>query len=162
VPLLDAERAVRYVRTHAAEWGIDPERIGVAGQSAGANLVLNLASRFDAGDAKAGDLIERASSRPDFMVVLTSWNFGKPVSTFTFPADTPPVFLRHAKNDAGFTIAEQVVARLQEQRVPLDYLFLETGGHGAFELSPENPGAGWPDDLVAWLRQRGLFGRAQP
>jgi hypothetical protein len=162
VPLLDAERAVRYVRTHAAEWGIDPNRIGVAGQSAGANLVLNLASRFDAGDARAVDLVERASSRPDFMVVLTSWNFGKTVSTFTFPADTPPVFLRHAKNDSGFAIAEQVVGQLKDRAIPLDYLFLETGGHGAFELSPENPGAGWPDDLVVWLRQRGLFGRAQP
>ena len=160
VPLLDAERAIRYVRNHAAEWGLDPDRIGVAGQSAGANLVLNLAGHFDAGDSEAADPVERTGSRPDFMIVLTSWNFGKTTSTFTFPADTPPVFLRHAKNDSGFPIAEQIVTQLQALGVPLDYQFLDKGGHGAFELSPENPGSGWPDDFVAWLRQLGLFGVA--
>ena len=57
--LLDAQRAVRLVRHRSAEWGIDPRKVGVAGYSAGANLAMNLAANFDAGDAQATDPVER-------------------------------------------------------------------------------------------------------
>ena len=157
MPLLDAERAVRYVREHAVEWGIDPERVGVAGQSAGANLVLTLAGNYDAGDAASVDPVERWSSRPDFMIVLTSWHYGENVSPFTFPSDLPPVFLRHARNDSSFKLAEHIVAQLQEAKAPLDYRFVDKGGHGAFELFPGNPHADWPDDFVSWLNAQGMF-----
>ena len=158
VPLLDAERAVRYVREHAEEWGLDPKRIGVAGQSAGANLVLTLAENYDAGDPASADPVERRSSRPDFMIVLTSWHYGQNASPFVFPAGLPPVFLRHARNDSSFKLAEEIVSQLQTAGASLDYRFVDSGGHGAFELFPGNPHAGWTDDFVSWLNASGRFG----
>ncbi|HET6325642.1 MAG TPA: alpha/beta hydrolase [Planctomycetaceae bacterium] len=73
--LLDAKRAVRLVRDHAQEWHLDPHKIGIAGYSAGANLAINLAANFDAGDKQSTDRVERQSSRPDFAVGLSTWHW---------------------------------------------------------------------------------------
>lgn len=162
VPLLDAERAVRWVRFHARELGIDPQRIGVAGISAGANLTLNLISRFTLGKPLSDDPVEELSSRPDFAVVLTSWNHGSLKSPFSFSTTTPPVFLRHARNDSGFPLAEEIVAQLQNVRVPLNFLFLENGGHGAFDQGPDSVGKDWTNDFVPWLKEQGLYSGPTP
>ena len=150
-PLLDAARAVRLIRFHAVEWGLDPERIGIAGISAGAHLSLNLATHATSGNPASQDPIERLSSRPAFVAVFSSWNHGKLESPFTFTARTPPVFLRHARDDAGFPLAEKIIAQLQSASVPLNYRYLDKGGHGAFDFAPGTPGQAWPDDLVLWL-----------
>lgn len=157
VPLLDAARAVRWVRFQSRELGIDANRIGIAGISAGANLTLALASRFSAGDPQSTDPIERVSSRPDFAVVLTSWHHGETRSPFVFPANTPPIFLRHARNDSGFALAEEVVAQLRDASIPLDSKFLDTGGHGAFDQGPDSVGSNWPDEFIPWLEKQGLY-----
>ena len=157
VPLLDAQRAVRWVRLHAKEWGVDPNRIGVVGISAGANLALNLASRFTSGNSQGGDWVERQSSRPDFVAVFSSWNFGRTDSPFQFRSDTPPVFLRHAKDERCFPLAERIVVQLHDAGVPAEVLFLERGGHGAFDQSPDALGADWPKDLMAWLQRKNLL-----
>lgn len=70
VPLLDAQRAIRTVRAKAAMWGIDPQRIGIIGFSAGGHLASTAATHFDAGNTAATDPIERASCRPDFAVLV--------------------------------------------------------------------------------------------
>ena len=150
VPLLDAARAVRWVRSHAAEWGIDPHRIGVAGISAGAHLALSLATNWADGDPHATDPVERVSSRPDFVAAFSTWNFGITDSPFIFGSDVPPIFLRHARDDPAFALAEKVVEQLQAAKVPHHARFLDRGGHGAFDLAPGNPGADWPDDFLAW------------
>jgi acetyl esterase/lipase len=67
--LEDASRAVRFVRSKAAEWKIDKERVGVIGSSAGGHLASTIATHFDAGKADATDPIERESSRPDFAIL---------------------------------------------------------------------------------------------
>jgi acetyl esterase/lipase len=157
VPLIDAQRAVRYVRAHAAEWGIDPDRIGVAGQSAGANMVLNLAGNYSEGDPDATDPVERESSRPGFMAVFASWNFGPEESSFVFKPDLPPFFVRHAKDDKGFQLILNVVRQMDEIGIEKDVLFLEKGGHGAFELDPGNSGHTWPDDFIKWLHKQDLY-----
>src|SRR5262245_17639157 len=69
VPMMDGQRAVRTVRARAAEWGIDPARIGVLGFSAGGHLASTLATHFDTGDEKATDPINRVGSRPDFSIL---------------------------------------------------------------------------------------------
>jgi acetyl esterase/lipase len=69
IPLLDAERAIRYVRSHAGEDAIDPDRIGIMGFSAGGHLASTAGTHFDTGNPDATDPIEQASSRPDFMVL---------------------------------------------------------------------------------------------
>lgn len=157
VPLYDAQRAVRWVRAHALQFGVNPDRIGVAGISAGANLALHLASRWTSGDSSASDPIERVSSRPDFVAVFSVWNFGSVDSPFVFNADTPPVFLRHARDDKGFALGERVARQLEEADVPVDALFLDEGGHGAFDFAPGSRGADWPNDFLAWLQKLGLW-----
>lgn len=156
-PLLDAERAVRWVRAHAQELGVNPDHIGVAGISAGANLALHLACRWTPCEAGAFDPIARVSSRPDFVAVFSVWNFGSVDSPFVFKADTPPVFLRHARDDKGFALGERVARQLKEADVPVDALFLDEGGHGAFDFAPGSRGADWPNDFLAWLQKLGLW-----
>lgn len=69
VPMLDGQRAIRTARAHADEWNIDPTRIGVMGFSAGGHLASTLATHFDRGQADAADAVDRASSRPDFLIL---------------------------------------------------------------------------------------------
>lgn len=162
VPLLDAQRAVRWVRYHAAEYNVDPDRIGVAGTSAGANLVLSLLSWGQPGDPKAEDPVDRMDSRPDYAVVLTSWHQGSTESPFEFPPGTPPVLLRHAKDDKSFPLAQKVVEQLQAGGVPVSYSYLEKGGHGAFNQRPDSVGRNWTNDFIPWLRQLGLYQQKIP
>ena len=130
-PLLDAQRAIRLVRAHAADYRISPGRIGIWGFSAGGHLASTAGTHFDAGDAHAADPIDRASSRPDFMILAY------PVISFTTPythagsmhnllgdnpdpnlvpslsnetqvtAQTPPTFLFHTNEDNGVPRREQ-------------------------------------------------------
>lgn len=124
----DGERAVRFVRTHAAELGVDPDRIGLMGFSAGGHLATMTVERADAGRAQADDPVERVSSRPDFLVLGYSAHYitrlgaegrspycGLMTSVFgrdcvsedhlpyqpgeAFLAAAPPVFLFHTAND---------------------------------------------------------------
>jgi acetyl esterase/lipase len=69
-PMLDAQRAMRLARSHAAEWKLDPQRIGVMGFSAGGHVASTLGTHFDAGNATSADPIERLGCRPDFMVLV--------------------------------------------------------------------------------------------
>lgn len=161
VPLLDAQRAVRWVRAHAGELNIDPDKIGVAGISAGANLTLNLISHSSPGNAGSDDPVERFSSRPDFAVVLTSWHHGEKKSPFTFTASTPPVFLRHARDDSGFALAEDIVAQLQKANIPLNFKYLDKGGHGAFDQGPDSIGQNWTEEFIPWLEGQNIFRRPE-
>lgn len=68
-PLMDAKRAIRYVRYHAAQWGIDPDRIGILGFSAGGHLASTAGTHFDDGNPDSDDPIEKVSSRPDAMIL---------------------------------------------------------------------------------------------
>ncbi|MCA9059560.1 MAG: alpha/beta hydrolase, partial [Planctomycetaceae bacterium] len=70
VPLLDAQRAIRTVRANAQDWGLNPDRIGIMGFSAGGHLASTAATHFDEGRSDAADVIERVSSRPDFAILV--------------------------------------------------------------------------------------------
>jgi acetyl esterase/lipase len=158
ITLLDAKRAIRTVRYRAAEWGIDPKRVGIVGYSAGANLAMNLTANFDPGDPAASDPIERLSSRPDFAVGLGTWNWRKPENPFRFPADAPPVYLVHATTDKPIEIAQNIVADLKKLGVPARLDLFEKGGHGVGNLIPTRvkhgfPPAQWPHLLVQWLEE---------
>jgi len=154
--LLDAQRAVRLVRHRAAEWGIDPKKVGVAGYSAGANLAMNLAANFDAGQSQAADPVERQSCRPDFAVGLGTWHWRKPENPFKFPTNAPPVYLVHATTDKPIEIAQNIVADLKKLGVPARLDLFEEGGHGVGNLIPQRvkngfPPAKWPELLLEWL-----------
>src|SRR5690606_22279404 len=125
--LEDAARAVRLVRARAAEWGIDPARVGIMGSSAGGHLASTLLTHFDAGDASAADPVERQSSRPDFGIlcypVITLGEFTHQGSKRNLLGDnpapeliellsnerqvtehTPPVFLWHTIEDRAVPV----------------------------------------------------------
>lgn len=161
ITLLDAKRAVRMVRERAQEWHIDPHKIGVAGYSAGANLAMNLAANFDAGDQNAVDPIERQSSRPDFAVGLATWHWRQKQSPFKFQKDSPPVFLVHATNDgitggAPIEMPRAIKADLEKLGVPVRMEEFAEGAHGVGNLIPQRvkngfPPAKWPEHLLQWL-----------
>lgn len=167
IALLDAQRAVRLVRHHAAEWGIDPDKVGVAGYSAGANLAMMLAGHFDEGDPEAQDPVERESSRPAFVVGCATWHWRETKSPFSFRKDTPPVFLVHATNDglpgpngkiggAPIQLPYEIRDQLQALGVPVEMAVFDEGGHGVGNLIPARyrngfPGVQWPKRLVTWL-----------
>jgi acetyl esterase/lipase len=69
-PMLDAARAIRFVRANAQQWNLDPKRIGILGFSAGGHLSATISTHFDDGDASAADPIDRVSSRPDLAILL--------------------------------------------------------------------------------------------
>lgn len=182
-PILDAQRAVRFVRTHAAEYKISPSRIGIWGFSAGGHLASTTGTHFDAGDANAADGIDRASSRPDFMILAY------PVISFTTPythtgsmhnllgaepdpklqnslsnetqvtTQTPPTFLFHTDEDNAVPAENSLLfyLALRKAGVPAELHIYERGPHGV-GLAPTDAVLGsWPGRLKDWLEIRGLL-----
>jgi acetyl esterase/lipase len=181
VPLLDARRALRTVRARAAEWGIDPAKVGVMGSSAGGHLASMCATLFDERlDGEGGDPVDAQNCRPDFAilvypVIAMAEEYGhtgsrrrllgddpprelvERVSTERrVTAQTPPCFLVHAADDAAVPVRNsfEFAARCAEARVPVVCHAFATGGHG-FGLGREGDSKGWPDLLEAWLRRGG-------
>jgi acetyl esterase/lipase len=182
-PLEDAARAIRWVRTNAAKWKVDPDRIGIMGFSAGGHLASTLGTHFDRGDSKAEDIVERASCRPDFLilcypVILLNSPYthqgsqkallGKdsdPELLHTLSNDTqvtsetPPTFL--FTTDADETVpaenSVQFYLALRKAKVPAEMHIYQNGVHG-LGLMPKDPVLGtWQDRLTDWLKVRGLL-----
>ncbi len=155
VPLLDAQRAIRTVRSNAASWGIDSNRIGIMGFSAGGHLAATVATHFDGGDPEAVDPIDRISCRPDFSVLVypvitmgekthagSRENLLGPEPTaevvtlfsneLQVTDQTPPTFLTHARDDVVVSPENSLMfyRAFQAQGVPGKYLELPFGGHG--------------------------------
>ncbi len=143
----DCARAVRLLRHHAKEWGIDPSRIGVQGYSAGANVGLNLLGRHDDGDPKAADPVERVSSRPDFVALMCLWPDGKNPEAYPIRKNPPPVFMAAAEDDqtAPIAFSRAIEEKLKAQGGRVNFFKVPSGGHGAFHYGvSKGPGADWP------------------
>jgi len=158
----DAARAVRLVRSRAAEWGVDPAKIGFIGFSAGGEVGGMIATKYDAGKPDAADPIERASSRPDFHVSIYPWyrpGANKPEAPALFPvkADAPPTFLICTHDDPSHVVPTvKFYLELQAAKIPVEMHIYEKGGHG-FGLRPsENRVSAWPDQMLAWMREHGF------
>ena len=183
IPMNDGKRAIRTVRTNATEWEIDPNRIGVLGFSAGGHLASTLGTHFDSGDANASDPIDRASSRPDFMVLLY------PVISFTedyqhsgsrrmllgedadpalvaslsnetqVKGNTPPTFLVHTSEDTGVPPQNSIAfyLALHEKGIPAELHIYEKGRHGLGMGSRGSAFSSWPERCEEWMRERGLL-----
>jgi acetyl esterase/lipase len=185
IELGDAQRAIRMVRAHAKEFEVLPNRVGIMGFSAGGHLASTAATHFDKGNSGAEDSIERASSRPDFVIL------GYPVISMTAPythggsakallgekpeprlleelsnelrvtAQTPPAFLFTTSEDTGVP-AENSVAfylALHKAGVPAELHVFEKGPHGVgLDLGDVALGE-WPTLLANWLRGQGLLAR---
>lgn len=158
--LADGKRAVRLVRSRAAQWNIDPKRVGVQGYSAGANLCLNLISHFDGGDTNATDAVERVSSRPDFCVLMCPWPHGKPLEHFPLGPTVPPAWIASARDDttAPLVFSQGIADKLKALGVAHELFIVESGGHGAFHYGLVNgPGGQWPEPFFCWLKKIGML-----
>ncbi|MGH9160585.1 MAG: alpha/beta hydrolase [Vicinamibacteraceae bacterium] len=181
--LHDGQRAIRYVRAHADEYGVHRDRVGIMGFSAGGHLATTVATHIEAGRAGATDPIERQSARPDFLIAaypvvtfVESWThegsrnrlLGDDQSPARLAAlsnekhvtkETPPTFLFHTDADTGVPPENSVMFYLALRRagIPAELHIYEQGRHGV-GLAPDDPVlSSWPDRLVDWLKVRGLL-----
>ena len=180
VPLLDAQRAIRTVRSNAKAWNIDPKRIGIIGFSAGGHLASTAATHFDSGDLKSADPIARESCRPDFamlvypVVTMGAKTHGGSKANLLGPnptpalvdlfsnekqisITTPPMFMAHAKDDNVVPAdnSRDLHAALQAHHIASEYLELPSGGHGLNGYSGPMWLA-WQERSLAWLAEQKL------
>jgi endo-1,4-beta-xylanase len=162
----DAARSVRLVRSRAAEWNLDPKRIGFSGFSAGGEITGMMETRFDAGKPDSPDAVERVSSRPDFTVsVYPAYRPGanRPDAPplFPIPKDAPPAFLVCADDDRSHVEATvKFYLELEANHIPTEMHIYAYGGHG-FGLRPTKkpaPVMGWTDRLKEWLADQSISG----
>lgn len=182
-PLDDAQRAIRTARSRAKEFGIDPNKIGILGFSAGGHLASTAATHFDAGQPDAKDEIGKVSSRPDFAILCypvimfdseythrgSQHNLlGKDApkelvdslsNEKMVTSDTPPTFLWHTSEDTAVPPENSVqfYLALKKHKVPAELHVYEKGPHG-IGLGGKFPGADqWPKQCELWLVNRGLI-----
>lgn len=180
----DAARAVRLVRSRAAEWKLDPKRVGIMGSSAGGHLASTLLTHFDAGDPNAADPIDRQGSRPDLGIlcypVITmgekthagskrnllgdnpSPELVKSLSNeLQVTKDTPPTFLFHTVEDKAVVVENSLdfAAALARNGVPFALHVYPKGPHG-IGLGTRNwdPAARhpWTTECALWLKENGF------
>ncbi len=149
----DAQRAVSLVRSRAAEWKLDPERIGVLGFSAGGQTSALAALFGEERQYDAQDDADQASPRPDLEKQALA-----PEAKVT--ASAPPMFLAHAQDDPVPAANSLLLAlALKEAGVPAELHLYAKGGHG-FGLRPtDDPCTHWPERCAEWLESQGLLKR---
>jgi endo-1,4-beta-xylanase len=153
--LNDAKRSVRLVRSRAAEWGIDPNRIGFMGFSAGGEVAGLVATRNDKGDPSASDPIEKVSSRPDF----NGFIYGGPYRVAEIPEGMAPSFLLCAYDDSGNANNEaNLFLKLKAAKVPAEIHIYATGGHGFGVRSDRSIAVEtWPARFRDWMGDIGML-----
>jgi acetyl esterase/lipase len=164
-PLLDAQRAVSLVRSRAKEWGIDPQRIGMVGFSAGGHLCLATATSFEKRTYEPIDDVDKVSCRPDFAVLcysgyLKAKEKEEIAPGIKIPKDTPPIFLAHSSDDKISDPGHSAVMYLALQRagVPAELHVFATGDHdfGVRQNDKLLPSS-WTLLCLKWLRSRDLL-----
>jgi acetyl esterase/lipase len=158
----DAYRALRIVRSRAAEFQVDPHRIGMMGFSVGGIVVNQVAYAKAVGDPAAAGPVERVSGRPDFEVIVYP---GEPAPQVV-PPDTGPAFLVCATDDeyGCDQVTLDLYERFRAAKVPVEAHFFERGKH-AFNMgyrSPYSAIRGWPNRLADWLGDSGFLKPADP
>ncbi|MDE0739828.1 MAG: alpha/beta hydrolase [Planctomycetota bacterium] len=180
LPLLDAQRAIRLTRNSAAKWGIDPKKVGIIGFSAGGHLASTAATHFDKGNPADLDPVNRQGSRPDFSILVypvitmgkkthggsRSNLLGRAPGAETVDyysnekqvtAETPPVFLAHAKDDRLVSAdnSRLFYAAMKAHKVRGKYLELPSGGHGLNGYKGPMWDA-WQTQSLQWLADEKL------
>lgn len=177
-PLLDAQRAMRMVRSNAVAWNIDPDKIGIMGFSAGGHLASTLSTHYDAGDSSNADPVEQVSCKPDFSILVY------PVISFTeefqhsgsrinllgedadeelvkyysnelqVTEDTPPAILIHSDDDGAVPVENSIAyyTALRANKVSSELHIYPYGGHGYSLAIGQGHLATWPDRVIQWIR----------
>jgi gluconolactonase len=162
--LQDAQRAISITRSKAKEWGLNPNRIGMLGFSAGGHLTAWAMTNFDKRSYEPVDTADKVSCRPDFAVliypggVVDRQNKGQLAPEIRIAKDTPRCFLAVAYNDAGpFDGSMKILAALKQAGVPAEMHVYAAGGHG-FGMRPgEKPHTTWPKRCEEWMKAEGLL-----
>ena len=186
-PLRDVLRAIRIVRSRAKELGVQPDRIGVLGSSAGGHLAACAGTLFDAPEGRTGAELDAVSARPDFLALLY------PVITMTTPfthalsrknligdapspalverlsvekrvsRDTPPTFLVHTAEDTSVPLENSLLffQALRGAGVPAEMHLFEKGPHGFGTTPGFGPTSEWPKRLEEWMRSHGWLDPAR-
>jgi acetyl esterase/lipase len=186
-PMTDAARAIRLLRTRAAEWRIDPNRIGIIGSLVGGHVASTVATRFDEGTPNAADPIERVSSRPNVLilcnpVITMTLEFGHNNSRKSLLGDnpsqdlinyfssekhvsskTPPAFLYHADGDHGVSAENSrlFAAALQKAKVPYELHICDKAKDKACTIQNDSTNYVWKPLLERWLYARGFLTQAR-
>jgi acetyl esterase/lipase len=150
--LADMQRAIRFVRSHAAAWGIDTARVGVMGFSAGGELAALAAMRYDSVQLPVHDSVDNYSSRPDFQALIYPGNSGR----YTVTKHSPPVFILCGYQDREDISAgmARLYLKYKEMGIPAELHIYSNIGHG-FGLRETNKGgySEWPQLLLDWMVQ---------
>jgi acetyl esterase/lipase len=183
IELGDVQRAIRLVRSHAADWHLDPARIGIMGFSAGGHLAMTASTHLDAGNASASDPLDRVSSRPDIAIL------GYPVISMTAPwthagsrtallgdhpdpqlasslsgenavtKETPSTFIFQTSEDTTVPAENAIYYFLALRRagVPAEMHVFERGVHGLGLANADPALSEWSKLLTNWLRMHGVI-----
>lgn len=182
-PLQDVQRAIRTVRSKAAEWKIDPDRVGVMGFSAGGHLASTVSTHYDLGKADSQDPIDRLSCRPSFTVLgypvvslsaeyshkgsgknlfgdkATDEQLKELSNDLHVTKETPRAFLFHTSEDRGVPAENSVAyySALLKNGVPAELHIYQWGPHGVGMAPGEPEVETWMNQLHGWLRSSGLL-----
>lgn len=177
-PLLDAERAIRIIRSNANDWGIDKNNIGVMGFSAGGHLAATLGTHYNEAMMKNGDEIDTVNARPDFLclmypVITMDTNFthmgsrenllgANPTNELVdyysneknVTDSTPPTFLLHASDDRSVPVKNSIVfyEALQQHGIKAEMHIYPNGGHGFSLANTKGALSSWKDRCIDWLK----------
>jgi len=163
--LQDAQRTLGLVRQHAAEWHVDPHKVGVIGFSAGGHLAAAVSTHFAQRTYPPVDAADELSCRPDFAIVLYPghlWTPGTDLSLrpdIRVRADTPPTFLLHAEDDHVDDVRHSLAyyVALQKAGVPTEMHLYAQGGHAFGLRTSKLPIAQWPRLVETWLGTLGMI-----
>lgn len=165
-PLQDAQRAVSLVRSRARDWGIDPEKIGMIGFSAGGHLAIASATSFEKRTYDAVDDIDKVSCRPNFAILaysgyLKAKDKDELSPGLKIPAKTPPVFLVHGSEDLISTPEHSLFMYMALKRagIPAELHIYADTSHDFAVRPSDRPFGAWPATCVQWLRQQGFLVR---
>ena len=182
-PLQDVLRAVRLVRSRAAEFKIDPARLGVMGSSAGGHLAASAGTLFDHADGRTGAALDSVNARPDFLILMypvismadgvthegsreSLLGKNRPAEMLALAsletqvtAATPPTLLIHTQEDGSVPIETSIrfFQALTRAKVPAEFYAFERGGHGMGMRDGLGTSSDWPKRAEEWLRARGLL-----
>jgi acetyl esterase/lipase len=167
-PLQDAQRAVGLVRSHAAEWHIDPKRIGIMGFSAGGHLSAAASTQYEKRTYEPVDEADQVSCRPDFVMLIYPGYLVHGQETevsreLTITSNTPPPFLCqteddpvHVENSIYYYLA------LKKATVPAEMHLFATGGHGYGLRDSGQAETSWPKLAEGWMRGLGVLEAKKP
>jgi acetyl esterase/lipase len=165
--LEDAQRTLGLVRLHAAEWQIDPHKVGVLGFSAGGHLVAAMSTHFEHRLYPAVDAADKESCRPDFAVALYPGHLSLAANSFALNPDirahitgqTPPTFLLQNEDDHVDRVEDSLsyYAALKKTGVPVELHSYAQGGHAFGLRRTKFPATRWPQLVETWLVTLGII-----